>query len=189
MEDGLGLTTETGLLPVVTALACNADDPRVSPWLGPLAPPDPPPVDSCERTNRESRSVPWAKSEALPALYCVTLWTVCLRHCLPAQNVLRVLGTFTILALCRDHAKVKKLAACKVSQRRPNRENTDKQQRGIPRQAQGVYSAACPRGNPAESDPIPPATGAAPTCCKSGNGFNHAVWCQRKILNTNVFKL
>ncbi len=40
--------------------------------------------------------LPCAKREALPALYWVTLWTVCLRHTLPAQKVLRVFGMFTI---------------------------------------------------------------------------------------------
>lgn len=38
----------------------------------------------------------WAKLEALPALYWVTLCTVCLVHFLALQKVLLSLGTFTI---------------------------------------------------------------------------------------------
>ena len=39
--------------------------------------------------------LPWAYSDALPVLYCVTLCMVCLRHSLPLQKARLVFGTFT----------------------------------------------------------------------------------------------
>ena len=46
--------------------------------------------------HRARSGSPWAYREALPALYCVTLCRVCFLHLDDAQNVLRVLGVFTI---------------------------------------------------------------------------------------------
>lgn len=50
-------------------------------------------------------NAPWAYSDALPALYCVTLCIVCFRHFDDAQNVLRVFGMFTILPAAQSHVK------------------------------------------------------------------------------------
>lgn len=83
VEDGLSLATETRLLAVITTLACALV------------------LDRCARhpsdtsAARNERSVPCAKTEALPVLYWVTLWLVCFLHFLLGQKVLRVLGTLT----------------------------------------------------------------------------------------------
>jgi len=45
----------------------------------------------------------WAKLEALPALYWVTLWTVCLPHFFPLQYVFLSFGTLTISTIARKN--------------------------------------------------------------------------------------
>lgn len=50
--------------------------------------------------------LPWAKTESLPFLYCVTLCRVCFLHFLPLQKVRRCFGTFTCTANAELYNKV-----------------------------------------------------------------------------------
>lgn len=58
-----------------------------------------PPYPDCFRSYRR---FPWANADAFPALYWVTLCSVCLPHSRLRQNVFRVFGTFTIFAVRDD---------------------------------------------------------------------------------------
>ena len=78
VEDGLGLTTVTALLPVVTTLTLGIK--------GRL---------QREYENQVDLGSGRSDGRTLPALYCVTLCWVCLRQSLPLQYVRRVLGTLT----------------------------------------------------------------------------------------------
>jgi hypothetical protein len=80
VEHWLSLTTETRLLTVVPSLACNRSG--ASQW-GKVA-----------IVNQVTDS-PCAKREALPALYCDTLWGTCFLHFLLAQNVFIFFGICT----------------------------------------------------------------------------------------------
>lgn len=85
VEDGLGLTTVTALLAVVTTLTLREQ-------RG---------LDIGEKNGISKRST-WRKPErerfTFPALYWVTLCWVCFRHCLDLQYVRRVFGTLTWLS-------------------------------------------------------------------------------------------
>lgn len=80
LQDGLGLTTKTGLLSVVTSLT----------YAGVRG------LWHSDVYYDLNDNKPWARREAAPVLYWVTLWGVCFLQTVEGQNVLRVLGMLTI---------------------------------------------------------------------------------------------
>lgn len=105
VEDGLGLPAEARLLVVVPPLPCGrAREDSVEGAPSPAVPHGAEPAaargskrapTSGEASGEKRRRAPCATSEALPALYCVTLKTWWFLHFGALQKVRSVFGAFT----------------------------------------------------------------------------------------------